>query len=65
MCSKKGTELQTFWYILALTFPLGVHSIPSSYVNLGFYLRYDCVGVTERRSIRLRHVKQSLYQKKL
>ncbi|CAN1836625.1 hypothetical protein LINPERHAP1_LOCUS34832 [Linum perenne] len=21
MCSKKGTELQTFWHILALTFP--------------------------------------------
>ncbi|CAN1157085.1 Putative ribonuclease H protein At1g65750 [Linum perenne] len=35
------------------TYPLGIHSISPSDVNLVYFLRYDCFGISESRSILL------------
>ncbi|CAN1825720.1 Putative ribonuclease H protein At1g65750 [Linum perenne] len=32
-------------------FPLDIHSVSPSDVNLGYFLRYDCFGISESRSI--------------
>ncbi|CAN1174509.1 Putative ribonuclease H protein At1g65750 [Linum perenne] len=48
---REGNRAADYLADMGFRFPLGVHSFPTTYVNLGFHLRYDCTRVTEPRLI--------------
>ncbi|CAN1747579.1 Putative ribonuclease H protein At1g65750 [Linum perenne] len=48
---REGNRAADFLAGIGFQFPLGYHLIPTSNVNLGFHLRYDCIGITEPRSV--------------
>ncbi|CAN1147580.1 Putative ribonuclease H protein At1g65750 [Linum perenne] len=50
---REGNRAADFLADMGFRLPPGVHSFPTTDVNLGFYLRYDCTRVTEPRMITL------------
>ncbi|CAN1782224.1 Putative ribonuclease H protein At1g65750 [Linum perenne] len=48
---REGTRSAGFLASLGHKLPLGIHRIPISDCNLGYFLRLDCMGIPEPRSI--------------
>ncbi|CAN1179533.1 hypothetical protein LINPERHAP1_LOCUS37949 [Linum perenne] len=48
---NEGNRSADFLANLGHTLPLGTHRIPISDCNLGYFIRLDCMGISEPRSI--------------
>ncbi|CAN1179527.1 Putative ribonuclease H protein At1g65750, partial [Linum perenne] len=48
---REGNRSADFLANLGHTLPLGTHRIPISDCNLGYFIRLDCMGISEPRSI--------------
>ncbi|CAN1827389.1 hypothetical protein LINPERHAP1_LOCUS31921 [Linum perenne] len=48
---KEGNHAADFLASLGYDYPIGSHLILSNDVNLGYFLRYDCMGISKPRSI--------------
>ncbi|CAN1165133.1 hypothetical protein LINPERPRIM_LOCUS33574 [Linum perenne] len=48
---REGNHVADFLASLGYDYPIGSHSILSNDVRLGYFLRYDCMGISELRSI--------------
>ncbi|CAN1184505.1 hypothetical protein LINPERHAP2_LOCUS37019 [Linum perenne] len=47
----EGNHAADFLDDIGFNHPIGCHMVPPSDVNLGYHLRYDCIGITEPRLI--------------
>ncbi|CAN1138870.1 Putative ribonuclease H protein At1g65750 [Linum perenne] len=48
---REGNRAADYLASIGYDYPLGTHSISISECRLGYFLRYDCLGITEQRSI--------------
>ncbi|CAN1785137.1 hypothetical protein LINPERHAP1_LOCUS16780, partial [Linum perenne] len=48
---SEGNKAADYLASIGYGYPVGSHTVLSSDCNLGHFLRYDCLGITERRSI--------------
>ncbi|CAN1193376.1 Putative ribonuclease H protein At1g65750 [Linum perenne] len=48
---REGNHAADFLAGIEFSFPIGCYRIPPSDVNLGYYLRYDCISISEPRLI--------------
>ncbi|CAN1123096.1 Putative ribonuclease H protein At1g65750, partial [Linum perenne] len=48
---KEGNKAADYLASIGHNLPLGTQSIPVSDCNLGYFLRYDCMGISEPRII--------------
>ncbi|CAN1793605.1 hypothetical protein LINPERHAP1_LOCUS20052, partial [Linum perenne] len=48
---REGNHAADFLADIGYDYPLGSHTISTSDSRLGHFLRYDCMGITELRSV--------------
>ncbi|CAN1336495.1 hypothetical protein LINPERPRIM_LOCUS37170 [Linum perenne] len=48
---REGNDAADFLACIGLSYSIGCHMVPLSDVNLGYHLRYDCIGISEPRLI--------------
>ncbi|CAN1164087.1 Putative ribonuclease H protein At1g65750, partial [Linum perenne] len=48
---REGNHAADFLAIIGYNYPYGNYTVSVSDCNLGYFLRYDCMGITETRSI--------------
>ncbi|CAN1824284.1 Putative ribonuclease H protein At1g65750 [Linum perenne] len=48
---REGNHAADFLASMGYDYPLGSHTISTTDSNLGYFLRYDCMGISEPRSI--------------
>ncbi|CAN1121936.1 Putative ribonuclease H protein At1g65750 [Linum perenne] len=48
---REGNKAADFLASMGYGYPFGSHNFPTSDCNLGYFLRYDCAGIAEQRSI--------------
>ncbi|CAN1752800.1 Putative ribonuclease H protein At1g65750, partial [Linum perenne] len=48
---REGNRAADYLASIGYDYPLGSHSVSISDCRLGYFLRYDCLGITEQRSI--------------
>ncbi|CAN1175302.1 Putative ribonuclease H protein At1g65750 [Linum perenne] len=48
---REGNHAADFLASLGYDYPRGSHTISTTDSNLGYFLRYDCMGISEPRSI--------------